>query len=271
MKAIGLFLSIVFGLLLIGCEDRLLNNDTNPPLAPKGLSAFALDENVEVSWLPNGENNIGGYNVFVSTSAGGKYQFIGSTKNEIFYDRGVKNGITYYYKVSAYDIDGVESSLSRAYVYATPRPEGYNVNLKNYRDQPALSGYDFSTNTIGLYSDQYTDLFFEYYDGTFYFDVWDDTQIQDMGYTSSLDDIIQSPTRGWSPTKDVRLIAGHTYVLQTWDLHYAKVRVIELSTSQAVFDWAYQLQTENTFLKAENKITRGMLTEGKGFVERKSK
>ncbi|MBI5476946.1 MAG: hypothetical protein HY964_09465 [Ignavibacteriales bacterium] len=266
MKTIGSILIIL--ILFVGCDDRILYQENNSPLPPKGLSAFALDNNVEISWLPNGEGDINGYNVFVSTSLNGKYQFIGSVKDEIFYDRGAKNGITYYYKVSAYDLDGFESPLSRENVFATPRPEGFNVVLENYRNQPGLAGYDFSTNTVGLYNDLYTDIYFEYYNGGYYMVVWNDTEIQDMGYTASLDDIIKSPTRGWSPTKDVRLILGHTYVIQTWDYHYAKIRLISSSQDEVSFDWAYQLQAENSFLKVDRKSSRNRLIPGKGVIDR---
>ncbi|MBA4313372.1 MAG: hypothetical protein C0417_12175 [Chlorobiaceae bacterium] len=268
MRTIIVILSAIVTFTYIGCEDHFLQVENNPPLSPKGLYAFAADGYVELSWLANGEDDLDGYNIFVSASPSGQFQYIGSTKNEVYIDRGAKNGITYYYKLSAYDFSGNESVLSKGYAYATPRPEGFDVNLKNYRDTPNMAGYDFSSNTIGPYDDQYTDLFFEYYDGIYYFDVWNDTEIQDMGYTSSLDEIVKSPTRGWSPTGDVRLIAGHTYVLRTWDYHYAKVRVISLSANQVVFDWAYQLQSDNTFLKKNLANERGKLIAGKGSLER---
>jgi hypothetical protein len=34
---------------------------------------------------------------------------------------------------------------------------------------------------------------------------------------------------------------GHTYVIWTWDNHYAKVRIKAISNERLVFDWAYQL------------------------------
>ncbi|MBI5020186.1 MAG: hypothetical protein HZB59_02000 [Ignavibacteriales bacterium] len=268
MKTIIAILSAIVVLSQIGCDEHFLQVDNTPPLSPKGLYAFAGDDYVELSWLANGEADLEGYNIFVSTTPSGKYQYIGSTKSEAYYDKDARNGITYYYKLTSYDYDGNESILSKEYAYATPRPEGFDVDLKNYRDNPNYAGYDFSTNTIGPYDDQYTDLFFEYFDGIYYFNVWNDTEIQDMGYTSSLDEIAQSPTRGWSPTGDVRLIAGHTYVLKTWDAHYAKVRVISLSANQVIFDWAYQLQSGNTFLKKIVANERGKLNAAKGFSDR---
>ena len=79
--------------------------------------------------------------------------------------------------------------------------------------------------------------------------VYTDTDIQDLGYTHSLLDIKVAPASGWSPTHDVRLYVGHTYVVWTHDDHYAKFRVTSLSPSRVVFDWAYQLQESNPMLK----------------------
>ncbi|MCK7520207.1 MAG: hypothetical protein MZV64_22200 [Ignavibacteriales bacterium] len=71
------------------------------------------------------------------------------------------------------------------------------------------------------------DFFFENYQGTFYLDVWDDTDIQDMGPTNDIYDIPFAPTSGWSTTKDAIAIVGHTYVIWTWDNHFAKIQNFE--------------------------------------------
>ncbi|MBI4810309.1 MAG: hypothetical protein HY800_02460 [Ignavibacteriales bacterium] len=260
---------IAIGILTIlnGCDDNCLQSNVTPPSSPRGLYTFAGDRYNEIYWDENPESDIAGYNVFVCNSYSGKYQYLRSTTQTYYVDNSVQNGFTYYYRVSAYDRDENESQLSRQIVYATPRPDGYNVTLQDYRTSPNLAGYDFSTNSIGPYNDQYTDIFFEYYDHIYYMDVWDDTEIQDMGYTSSLDEIIKSPTVGWSPTKDVRLITGHTYVIRTWDYHYAKIRIIAFSSSYVAFDWAYQLQADNTWLKI-NGGDRKVLNLGSGAKSR---
>ena len=43
---------------------------------------------------------------------------------------------------------------------------------------------------------------------------------------------------------------GHCYVVWTRDDHYAKFRVSGLSSSQAIFEWAYQTDTGNPELHA---------------------
>ena len=56
-----------------------------------------------------------------------------------------------------------------------------------------------------------------------------------------VDDIPFAPTSGWSPTKDAVATVGHTYVIWTWDNHFAKIRISQITNERVVFDWAYQL------------------------------
>lgn len=241
----------IFNMIAIlgGCNVHVNDYDHTPPAPPQGIISVARDHKVDLSWLPNTERNLSGYNVYVSSSFHGRYELIGSTKVPHFTDYGAKNGVIYYYAITAYDYDGNESEFSYEEVYATPRPEGNDVAIYDYKNYPNDAGYDFSTYSVGPYNDKYTDIFFEYANGVYYMNVWDDTDIQDMGYTVSLDDIATSPRNGWSPTKDVQLIVGHTYVVWTWDDHFAKFRVKDLKSNRVVFDWAYQLVEGNASLK----------------------
>ena len=256
MKILFFFSTIIIISLLIGCDDRFYHPDVTPPSTPQGLYALAGDKFVDIDWNKNPELDLMGYRIYVSTAAYGKYQYIGSTKQTYFIDEGISNGVTYYYKVIAYDFDGNESSFSHEIVSATPRPEGYDVILKDYWTSPDEAGYDFSNRTVGPYDDQYTDVFYEYYRGSFYMYVNEDTEIQDLGYTKSLYEIIEAPSAGWSPSKDVRLILGHTYVIKTWDHHYAKLRIIALYSDRVIFDWVYQLQPNNRMMKIDQNIAR---------------
>ncbi len=260
---------IFFIFTIVGCKPYIVEPDVTPPASPQGLATATGDNLVELSWLRNTESDVAGYNVYVSSSYNGTYELIGSSHNTYFADKGSRNGTTYYYAVTAYDFDGNESLLSNDVAYDTPRPEGYDVILKDYRNFPGVSGYDFSTYSVGTYNDQYTDIFFEYYNGEYYLDVWEDSDIQDVGYTSSLYEVGDAPVNGWSPTKDVRLIVGHTYIIWTWDNHFAKVRITSLSSTRVEFDWAYQLQSGNTRLKRAVPSTRDALSLGAGAKSRK--
>jgi hypothetical protein len=243
-----IFLLILSSTLLAGC-DKIAGPDFIPPAAPNGLYTETGDNFIELFWRSNPENDVAGYNVFASSTYNGRYELIGSTHSPYFNDTGARNGGTYYYAVTAFDFDGNESGLSKDVVYDVPRPEGYNVILNNFRQLPAYAGYDFSDYLVRTYNDLYTDMYFEYYNGEYYMNVRTDSDIQDVGATNSLLDVRHAPTAGWSPTHDVVLRVGHTYVVWTWNDHYAKFRVTGLSSNRVVFDWAYQLQVSNPMLK----------------------
>lgn len=261
-----LTLLLLAGTILGGCKTSVVSPDRTPPFAPRGIYTETGDDYLVISWLQNQESDIAGYKIYVSGSYDGVYTAIGQTSGISYTDFGADNGSTVYYAVTAFDDAGNESDLSADVAYDTPRPDGSGVALPNFRTNPGLAGYDFSTYSVGPYDDEFTDIYFEYFNGVHYLDVWDDTEIQDMGYTESLSEIRYAPTAGWSPTRDVRLILGHTYVVRTWDNHYAKVRISSLSDTRAIFDWAYQLQQGNTRLKQQGE--RGTLKAGSGVLSR---
>lgn len=234
---------------LSGCHRQFDHPDYGPPSPPTGISTQTGDNFIEIFWNPNPESNIAGYNVYVGATYQGKYQWIGSTRSTSYIDRGALNGTTYYYAITAYDVDGNESDLSRDVAYDIPRPEGYGVTLNDYRTLPLTAGYQYSTYSVLPYDNKNTDMWYEYYNGVSYMDVNTDTDIQDMGPTQTILDINQAPSSGWSTTHDVQLTPGHTYVVWTWDDHYAKFRVSALAPDRVVFDWAYQLQKSNPLLK----------------------
>jgi len=246
MKPILLLLASC--IIFWGC-DKELNVDTTPPPPPQGIRTISLDNAVELQWLGSQAEDVKGYNVWISDQYDGRYTFIGSVSTTNFIDYSAVNGVTYYYAVSAYDFDDNESVLSKDIVYDTPRPEGYGVVLSDYHSIPGSSGYDFSQYTVLSFDDKSTDFFYDHSSGSFYLDVWDDTDIQDMGYTTSLDEITSSPTEGWAPSKSAEAILGHTYVLWTWDDHFAKIRVKEVNSGRLVVDWAYQTAEKNPELR----------------------
>jgi hypothetical protein len=239
---------ILSAFLFAACQE-VHEVDTLAPAAPRGVQTLSLDNAVEVTWFANTEPDLSGYNVWVSDRFDGRYRLLGSTGATRFADYGARNGVTYYYAVSAYDFDNNESPLSPDVAKGTPRPEGFGVILDDYHTFPNTSGYDFSTYSVGPFDDEYCDFFFEHYAGRFYLRVWDDTDIQGMGYTANLDEIANAPASGWVPSRVVEAIPGHTYVIWTWDNHYSKVRVRSVSANSVLFDWAYQTATGNRSLR----------------------
>jgi hypothetical protein len=257
------FLSIIVAGLFAACNvnDPNLHHDYTPPSPPSGIEVLNGDNRVDIYWNDNYEDDLAGYNVYYSYSYDGKYTLLGSTQSNYFTDWGPANGVTYYYAVTAYDYNGNESDLSYDAAYATPRPEGFNQAIFDYNNFPENSGYSFANYSVVPYDDQSSDFFFENYNGDFYLDVWDDSDIQDMGHTSDIYDITYAPSSGWNSSKYEPAIVGHTYVIWTWDNHFAKVRVKSITDQRVVFDWAYQLVEGNKELKANPKTKRETLNK----------
>lgn len=251
MKKLNIFILLsAFAVVLSSCGvNDSYYNDYTPPSPPSGIQVLNGDSRVDISWNPNRESDVAGYNVYFNYTYDGTYELIGSTSGTYFVDVEAVNGNKYYYAVAAYDYNGNESELSYDVIYSTPRPEGFNQSIFDYRRFPNNSGYTFTSYSVVPYDDQETDFFFEMYQGTGYLLVWDDSDIQDMGITNDIYDIPYAPMNGWNPNKEEIAAVGHTYVIWTWDNHFAKIRVTNITPDRIVFDWAFQLVEGDPQLK----------------------
>ena len=116
--------------------------DTTPPVAPANVSAQAGDSRVELSWSPNSESDLAGYDVFRSTSlpvstAGTPLNGSTLLTGVGYTDTTAVNGTTYHYVVVAQDASENRSGPSSP-VSATPQsappPMSRAINF-----QPAAS------------------------------------------------------------------------------------------------------------------------------------
>lgn len=234
-------------------HDDIFDADYSAPAPPTGLTVLNGDQRVDLAWNYNRENDVDGYNVYAASSFNGKYQKIGTTSKNYFVDEGIKNGKTYYYAVTAFDYDGNESELSTAYARATPRPEGFDKIIMDYRQFPSSAGFAFKTVEILPYTDTYTDVFLDIDQGVPYLCVYEKASIKDMGQTRDIYDIPEPPTSGWASTDDAKAIVNHTYVILTEDGNYAKLRVSKITSQSITFDWSYQTIAGNPDLKPVRK------------------
>lgn len=248
-------LLISFILYSCGVNDSFHSVDNNPPAPPTGITVLNGDNRVDLSWNPNYENDVAGYNVYYAYSYNGRYTLIGSTSDNYFVDNDASNGTTYYYAVTAYDYNGNESELSYDAIYATPRPEGFDQAIFDFRRYPGNSGYTFYNYSVVPYNDSTADFFFGVYNGVDSIMVWDDTNIMDMGPTQDIWDIPYAPSTGWTNAISAVAIPGHTYIIWTWDNHYAKVRISSITSNRMVFDWSFQLLEGNRQLKPRESPT----------------
>jgi len=249
-------------IILQGCtfqSDEVVVSDNSAPAAPRGVYSVSGDEQVLVKWYPNQEKDLKGYAIYRSLKKNGDYKEIDTVGAKVtsYVDDNVTNGTTYYYAVSAFDYDGNESDLSPETVEDTPRPEGSGVKLIDYYINPDRSGFDFSEPDSGpqAYDKKSIDIYFgvDIEVSVPYIYTDNDIQMQDLGYTDSMDDVDVSPTKGFT-TVFVEAIIGHTYAFLMPDGHYAKIRITDIyvdwvgndvQDAWIKFDWAYQLQADN--------------------------
>ncbi len=265
LMALVMFLPalVLQGCTVDGGDTIILDNMS--PAEPRGVYSTTGDEQVLVEWYPNQETDLEGYIIYSNMEESGTYTEIARVGRSVtsFVDEDVENGVTYYYAVSAYDQDGNESDVSPV-IEDTPRPAGKNVRLEDYILMPNQSGFDFSRPERGAQNLDLrgVDIYFgvEVLTGAhdevripYIYTVDDDIAVQDLGYTDSMDDIDVSPTKGFT-FGFVEAIIGHTYAFLMPDDHYAKIRITrmevdwtngDLLDAWMVFEWAYQLQTNN--------------------------
>ncbi len=256
--AVPMFLSAALLFLsaaaLTGCDEDCdgCAFDSHPPAIPRGLYSITGDEEVELRWVPNDENDLDGYDVFRRGESHGDFRRIATVSEhaQSFVDREVVNGRTYWYAISAFDRSDNESELTPENVFDTPRPEGFSVHLHNAADSSTRAGFDFSQRDVVDADSDAADVYFwsRPSEGPWMIATErseeDFTDIQDAGFLP-LRDVGWAPENGWSPRGEVALIEGHSYVVWTWDNHFAKFRVVSVDADEVVFDWAYQTDEGN--------------------------
>ena len=261
-KINGILITLMFAMLfggISGCYiDTTDDIDDEPPAIPRGVRTITGDEQVIIEWYPNGEYDLAGYEVWRGRDGTNFDSLADVSENTTRYvDTTVRNGETYFYAVSAYDIHENESDLSPENAWDTPRPEGRNIALDDYNLFPERSGFDFSQPQKGSipWDAAATDIYFglDTEIGVTYLYSDNETLMQDLGYHEDFDGVDVVPEVGYT-TLFVELIEGHIYAIYTPDGNFAKIRVRELYDDAVIFDWAYQTDPENVQLAPSLKI-----------------
>ncbi|MBL7196147.1 MAG: DUF799 family lipoprotein [Desulfobacterales bacterium] len=89
---------------------RTVTLDTTPPDAPKNVIAAGRDNTVLLNWDKNAEDDLSGYIVYRSDTPLSGFKKIGQTEFAGFEDKNAINLKACYYKISAVDLAGNESS-----------------------------------------------------------------------------------------------------------------------------------------------------------------
>ncbi len=250
----------VSALFFVGCgdDDDVILVDFSPA-APQGVYSVTGDNAVYIYFNGPYESDIDGYLIWRSLEPFDNYQEVGNVDavsnpslDLVIYeyiDVAVTNGVTYYYAVSSVDKAGQVSDLSAEEVFDTPRPEGETI-LSDAAISINESGYNFAFEARVSATSEAADVFVDRASDIFFINAGDIlTDIQDMGFTSSLDDVGWAPDAGWSDIGWFEIIVGHTYVIWTNDYHFAKMRVLSINSNSVSFEWAYQTDEGNQELK----------------------
>jgi fibronectin type 3 domain-containing protein len=91
-------------------------SDTAAPAQPTGLIANGLTTGISLNWDDNTETDLAGYDVYRSTSSGGTYTKLNTSKltSSDYVDTGATAGTTYYYRVYAIDTSNNQSAYASA-------------------------------------------------------------------------------------------------------------------------------------------------------------
>jgi hypothetical protein len=276
MMRISLIATMMIFLLMLSCsgEEKIVEVpvpvNCTPP-TPTGLYAINVDGYIYLCWYPSYAPDIDYYEVLQSETWEGPYQWVGEVNAtypqpyEYCFDFTTPNGEQYFYAVRAVDTGGLRSELSPDYVTATARyenPPAEPLTLNETGLLPATSGYDFSglTNAAQDAALATTDIYYAVIQNELDEDVpyivaaRAGVEIQDYGFVGtdqgSYDGINYAPDMGWSPIRKVEAIVGHCYILEILDgteIHYAKITVIEATSSYVTFYWAYQSDPGNRY------------------------
>ncbi|HKD78410.1 MAG TPA: fibronectin type III domain-containing protein [Candidatus Angelobacter sp.] len=101
-------------------------HDIFPPAAPAGLqavySAVPGSSFIDLTWTPNGEPDLAGYNVYRHTGSEPPVKINTElVKTPRFADPGIQHGMKYFYSVTAVDLRGNESGKSEETSEIVPR------------------------------------------------------------------------------------------------------------------------------------------------------
>lgn len=263
------FAALMILMMITGCEETVTQIETverselNPPL---GLRSITGDGQVTLRWYAsNYEDDFGGYLIY---QAAGDYEQIapetmpagftaaetllvfGGSTPTVHTILGLDNGTTYSFALTAVDEGVTKESYPSNIVTDTPRPFGTATIYQQEAEPDQQAGFDFSEETAVPYLDSECDIFLDVYtiaDNLHYSLTSPDqasaalrtTEIQDMGYTGSFDDISISPAMGWDPdySVDVLNMENHTFALKTEDNNYVKLRVLSTGSDGENLAW----------------------------------
>lgn len=124
LRIILISLCLILALGLSGCSEEITepvqtDEIENAPEVPQNLQTLVGDGQVVLSWTVGDASGITQYLVYRGDTTFIEPDLIDSTTSQTFTDTGLRNGLRYFYQVTAIGTNGLESRPSRP-VSATP-------------------------------------------------------------------------------------------------------------------------------------------------------
>lgn len=141
---------------IAGAGITITVGDATPPAAPTGLTATGSASGIALAWNANTEPDLAGYHVYRSASASGPFTRLNASllTATAYNDTAAPEGVVSYYRVTAVDTAGGESSPATANatrpasapavptgLTATALASGINLAW-TANTEPDLAGYD---------------------------------------------------------------------------------------------------------------------------------
>lgn len=246
-------------------SNTITVDNTNKLPPPSGLAAIALDQAVQLSWLPNAReanpSAFSYYRVYSTTYdvsqnlCDSAWVLEGTTVSEDFIASGLPNGQGRCFDVSAISIDGHESDWPTP-VAATPSAAANDVALFASPDSLRKSGFTFGSSSASLgvaTSGARTDIDFRldrHANGSLWMvPVRPGTRVALYG-SQPIPDLASlgvAPRSGFS-AQAIRAQSRLGYVFETAPrdgVHVARLRVAAVGSHYIIFEWAYQNDPAN--------------------------
>lgn len=126
---------------LLSPPSKVAEATTKPlPVPVKGLKATRdRPKMIELTWKANPEKDIDGYNIYRASEKDGSYSVQGTTKETRFEHTIEEDGVEHWYKITAVDIDELESLLPETGVSGMTLsiPETPKIVWASIQDQKA--------------------------------------------------------------------------------------------------------------------------------------
>ncbi|MCP4582625.1 MAG: T9SS type A sorting domain-containing protein [candidate division Zixibacteria bacterium] len=127
-------------------EELVIN--TGQPSPPTGLTAERGNHEVQLNWNANPEDDIQGYFVYRAINLHlNEYEFIDTSLTTGYLDTDLANGFRYFYKLTAFDIYGIESFHSDT-VSAIPMELNQGILLINANRHNSVQNPDYDSMVV---------------------------------------------------------------------------------------------------------------------------